>query len=266
VSGDGAEAAGDALDPAQLLGLPERARLSERLTKRMLRDQVGGGEGATPESKLIDKAVASARVVGILRPETVLVPAHREQGSDGTSGREVTDIVVLHIQLAPDIAPVARRRLVELIQRAMPRPVVLFLDGPGQPAELALALTHISRADPEKRTSVIDEALTIPVDVLPANALDISRCDRADLWALYRDLVRIAACGGRPAAAALSAEEAVRLRRRLAALHAELGTVTREAKRANSQQMRISLNTTAKTLRRQIATVSGALYSFDSAQ
>jgi hypothetical protein len=253
------------LDPAELLGLPERARLSERLTKRLLRDQVGG-PGSTPEGKLVDRAVASAQVVGILRPETVLIPAYRDHGRDGTGDREITDIAVLHVRLNPKIAPSDRRRLVGLIQRAMPRLVVLFLDGPDLPGELALALTHVSRTDPEKRTSVIDTAITVPVAELPSGALDITRRDRTDLWALYRDLVRIVATGGRPASTALGADEAVRLHHRLTALQAELDAVTRDAKRARSQQSRIALNTTAKAVRQQIATVRTDLYSADPSQ
>lgn len=249
------------VDPVRLMNLPERARLSERLTKKMLRDQFG--EGTTPEGKLVDKSVASARVAGILRPETVLVPAHRDLRSDGTNYREVTDIPVLHVRLTPNVTPAERRRLVEMVQRAMPRPVVLLLDGPDQPAELALALTHVSRTDPEKQTSVIDAAITVPVDDLPAGALDIARRDRTDLWALYRDLVRIAAAGGRPASAALGADEAVRLHHRLAALRTELDTVVRESKREKSQRSRITLNTRAKALRRQIQDAVAALHGPD---
>ncbi|SDP26399.1 DUF4391 domain-containing protein [Lentzea jiangxiensis] len=254
------------LNPADVLGLPERARLSERLTKRLLRDQVGGDARSTPDRRLVDRAVASAQVVGILRPETILVPVYRDRGRDGTGDREISDIAVLHLRLNPKIATSDRRRLVELVQRAMPRPVVLFLDGPDLPGELALAFTHVSRTDPEKRTSVIDATITVPVTELPDGALDITRCDRTDLWALYRDLVRIAATAGRPASAALGADEAVQLHHRLAALHAELDAVAREAKRARSQQSRIALNTTAKVLRQQIATVRTSLYSADPSQ
>jgi hypothetical protein len=246
------------LDPRELLGLPERARLSERLTKRLLRDQFD--TGSTQERKLVDRAVASAQVVGILRPETILVPAYRDHG------REITDIAVLHLRLNPKIAPSDRRRLVELIQRAMPRLVVLFLDGPDLPGELALALTHVSRTDPEKRTSVIDATITVQVADLPDGAVDITRCDRTDLWALYRDLVRMAATGGRPASAALGADEAVQLHHRLSALQAELDAVAREAKRARSQQSRIAFNTSAKALRHEIASVLADLYSADPSQ
>ncbi|WP_447005881.1 DUF4391 domain-containing protein [Saccharothrix isguenensis] len=254
------------LNPAEVLGLPERARLSERLTKRLLRDQVGGDTRSAPDRRLVDRAVASAQVVGILRPETILVPVYRDHGRDGTGDSEISDIAVLHLRLNAKITPSDRRRLVELVQRAMPRPVVLFLDGPDLPGELALALTHVNRTDPEKRTSVIDATITVPVAELPNGVLDITRCDRTDLWALYRDLVRIVATAGRPASAALGADEAVQLHHRLAALRAELDAVAREAKRARSQQSRIALNTTAKVLRQQIATVRTDLYSADQSQ
>lgn len=245
------------VDVADLLGIPARARFSERLSKKVLREQIGGGGGSS-EARLLDKVVASARVVGILRPETIQVPAHRQ------AGNEVTDIAVLHVESAPRTTAGERRRLVELIQRAMPRPVVLVLDGPGQSAELSLALTHISRTDPERQSSVVDAAITVLVEDLPPDGLALARCDHADLWALYRDLVRLAASGGRPADARLTAEEAVELHARLRAEQAELDSVVREARRAPAQRDRITLNTRVKALRDSVNTLRDKLYSSDS--
>lgn len=245
------------VDMADLLELPARARFSERLSKKVLREQIGGG-GGTSEARLLDKTVASARVVGVLRPETIQVPAHRQ------ADREVTDIAVLHVEPARGTTAGERRRLVELIQRAMPRPVVLLLDGPGQPAELSLALTHVNRTDPERQTSVIDSSITVLVDDLAPGGLVLARCDHTDLWSLYGDLVRLAASGGRPARARLSAEEAVELRDRLRAQESELDAVSREAKRAPAQRDRIALNTKAKALRDSTATLRDKLYSSDS--
>lgn len=245
------------MDVADLLALPARARFSERLSKKILREQIGGG-GGTSEARLLDKVVAAARVVGVLRPETIQVPAHRHDD------REVTDIAVLYVEPTPQTSAGERRRLVELIQRAMPRPVVLVLDGPGQPAELSLALTHISRTDPERQTSVIDAAITVPVEDLPSGGLALARCDHTDLWALYRDLVRLAASSARSAGAKLTAEQAIELHARLRAEQAELDTVVREARRVPAQRDRIALNTRAKALRDSITTLRDRLYSSDS--
>ncbi|MFG1635416.1 DUF4391 domain-containing protein [Pseudonocardia alni] len=245
------------VDVADLLGLPPRARFSERLSKKVLREQIGGG-GGTSEARLLDKVVASARVVGVLRPETIQVPAHRQ------ADREITDIAVLHVEPVPGTTAGERRRLVELIQRAMPRPVVLLLDGPGQLAELSLALTHINRTDPERQTSVIDFAISVLVDDLAPGSLSLPRCDHTDLWALYGDLVRLAASGGRPAGAGLSAQEAVELHHHLRAQEAELDAAVREAKRAPAQRDRIAWNTRAKALRDSMATLRDRLYSSDS--
>jgi hypothetical protein len=80
------------------------------------------------------------------------------------------------------------------------------------------------------------------------------------MWALYRDLVRVAATDGRPVGVALQASEAVALRRRLIDLEAELASVVRNARQAKSQQVRIELNTSARTLRTQISRAREALY------
>ncbi|OLL72874.1 Methyl-accepting chemotaxis protein [Pseudonocardia sp. Ae168_Ps1] len=245
------------MDVADLLRLPPRARFSERLSKKVLREQIGGG-GGTSEARLLDKAVASARVVGVLRPETIQVPAHRQ------ADREVTDIAVLHVEPTRGTTAGERRRLVKLVQRAMPRPVVLLLDGPGQPAQLSLALTHINRTDPERQTSVIDADITVPVDDLHPDGLSLARCDHTDLWALYGDLVRLAASGGRPAGVRLSAEEAVELHHRLRAQETELDALVLDARRAPAQRDRIALNTKAKALRNSVTTLRDRLYSSDS--
>ena len=101
---------------------------------------------------------------------------------------------------------------------------------------------------------------------VPRDALRIDNLNRTDLWALYRDLVRVAAADGQPASPSLSTEDALDLRGRLAALNAELTVVARDAKREKSHAGRIRLNTKARELRQQIETVAGSLYSPTSPQ
>ncbi|MFB6528147.1 DUF4391 domain-containing protein [Streptomyces sp. NPDC056399] len=241
------------LDGAGLLGLPEAARQQHRITKRMLAEQFE--DQAPADARLVTKAVASAQLIGILRPETIQVPEHR-----GTE-RTVVDIPVLEVVLADPTTAADRTRVTELVHRSMAKPVVLFALMPDGTTTLSLALTHVSRTDPTRSTSVIDAHVQVPAGQIETGALQLERLDRSDMWALYRDLVRTAAADGRPASTALPAAEAVSLRRGLTDLEAELITVVRDAKRAKNQQRRIELNTQARTLRAQIERVRDTLYS-----
>ncbi|MFI8356073.1 MULTISPECIES: DUF4391 domain-containing protein [Streptomyces] len=241
------------LDGSSLLGLPEAARQQHRITKKMLAAQFE--DQAPVDARLVTKAVASAQLIGILRPETIQVPEHR-----GTE-RTVVDIPVLEVVLADTTTASDRTRVTELIHRSMAKPVVLFALMPDGATTLSLALTHVGRTDPTRSTSVIDAHVLVPAGQIEAGALQLDRLDRTDMWALYRDLVRTAAADGRPASTALQAAEAISLRRGLTDLEAELITVVRDAKRAKSQQRRIELNTQARTLRAQIERVRDTLYS-----
>ena len=239
-------------DGASLLGLPEAARQDHRITKKMLAEQFE--DRAPADARLIPKAVAAARLVGILRPETIQVPRYQD------SERVVIDIPIIEAALTDKTTAADRGRVAELIHRSMSKPVVLVASVPDGDTLLSLALSHISRTDPTGSTSVIDAHLLVPVGQIEPGALHVDRLDHTDMWALYRDLVRTAAANGRPATTALQAADAIAVRRRLANLEAELATVVRDAGQAKSQQVRIDLNTSARTLRTQIGRARETLY------
>lgn len=238
-----------------LLGLPEAARQQHRITKKMLAAQFE--DQAPADARLITKAVTLAQLVGILRPETIQVPKHQD------SERTVVDIPVLEVVLAGKTTAADRTRVTELVHRSMAKPVVLFAYMPDGATTLSLALSHVSRTDPTRSTSVIDAHVVVPAGQIVPGALHLDRLDRTDMWALYRDLVRTAAADGRPASTALPAADAIALRRRLTDLETELATVVRDARQAKNQQRRIELNTQARRLRTQIDRAEGTLYSAD---
>ncbi|MFE9049162.1 MULTISPECIES: DUF4391 domain-containing protein [Streptomyces] len=242
-------------DGADLLALPDAARHQHRITKKMLATQFE--DQAPADARLITKAVASAQLVGILRPETIQVPKYQD------AERVVVDVPVLEVLVAEKTSAGDRTRVTELIHRSMAKPVVLLAHVPDGHTTLSLALAHVSRTDPTRSTSVIDAHVMVPAEGIEPGALHLDRLDRTDMWALYRDLVRTAAADGRPASTALQAVDAIALRRRLTDLESELSTVVRDAKRAKNQQRRIELNIEARTLRAQIGHVRGNLYSTD---
>lgn len=231
------------LDPVEILALPARAHLQERITKKLLEKQA---KDKSLDAKAV-RPIASAAVIGILRPETIQVPAYRDDE------RTVADIPIIQIRLTERTTPAENRRVAELLFRAMPRPSVLILvPAVGSPV-LHVALTHVSRTDPERSTSVIDAEVSIDLADVPEGALRLDGLDRTNLWTLYQDLVRRAVGVTRPD---LTAEEAVGAHDKLATLQAELDAVVREAKREKGANARIKLNVRAKALRAEIASVN----------
>lgn len=237
-------------DVVEILGLPDTAKVGQRLTKKLLTVQF---EASRADARLITRVVSSAEVVAILRPETIQVAPYSDDE------RTVVDVAVLEVTLAEEVSSPDRARLAELLHRSMPRPVAAFLRTPDGDMVLSLALSRPSKTEPERST--IEASVQVSLDDIAADALHISRLNRTDVWALYRDLVRVAAAEGRPGSAAMTAEEAVVLRRRLTDLESELAAVVRGAKREKNQQRKIELNAHGRDLRSQIERVQGSLYS-----
>ncbi|WP_165906028.1 DUF4391 domain-containing protein [Agromyces badenianii] len=235
---------------ADLLGLPERARESRRLTKKDIVAQ--WEQAAPPDARLLTRAIASATIVGVLSPATVGAPAFQDLE------RRVDMIPIVEVTLVERMKPAERTRVAELLHRSMPRPSVIGLQAPDSPQLISLALTRLSRTD--EGMSVVEAHLFAPFGSIDADSLHVMKLERSDLDALYRDLVRTAAADGVPASPALTAAEAVGLRQRLASLESELSAATRDAAREKSMQRRIEINTRARTLRTQISQVRSSLY------
>ncbi len=192
-----------------------------RLPKKTLVEQAAS---QTVDSALITRAVSVRQSRPVLRPDNLKVPSYVDEQ------RRVDDIAVFRVALTDAAPPADMTRLVELLHRSMPRPLILFLSSPRDGELISLALTHINLGDPDRATSVIDQSVVVPLKTIAPGALRVDNLNRTDLWALYRDLVRVAAADGQPASPSLSTEDALDLRGRLAALNAELTVVARDAK------------------------------------
>ena len=64
-------------DGVSLLGLPHSARQDHRITKKLLTEQFE--EQAPADARLLARALASAQLVAILRPETIQVPGTQDE-------------------------------------------------------------------------------------------------------------------------------------------------------------------------------------------
>lgn len=209
---------------------------------------------APGEARLIGTAVDTAKVAAILRPETIQVLPFRDER------RQVVDIPVFYVTLAEGVSGADRVRLLDLLHRGIPRPLIVFLCGPDGTEMLSLALTHVNRADSEQRTSVIEAAIAVPLAHVAESALHVVSLSRADMWALYQDMARVMATCGNPARTSLTAEEAIAAHHWLTRLEGDLAAVVRKAKREMNHQRRIDLNARGRELRSEIERARVQLY------
>ncbi|WP_282946543.1 DUF4391 domain-containing protein [Cellulomonas endometrii] len=241
-------------DPVQALGLPERALVGERLTKKLLLDMAA--ETAN-DRKLTTNAIASATVEAVLTPATTGIAEHREPG------RRVQDVAVISLVLAGQVSAKDQARALDLVHRSMPRPVIVLLKAPDDGVAISAALTRVSQTDDSR--SVVEASIAGDLASLPEGSLNVGQLVRTDLWAYYKDLAKAIATDGN-GSPDLDAEHAITERRRLDGLQADLTTVTRQAQKEKSLPKRIHLNTRAKTLHAEIEDVRGLLYAHHQQQ
>lgn len=145
------------------LALPSSSRLDKRVPKKFL---IEHGANTAADRRLLTGAVESLHWIAVLKPETVAVPAYSDEQ------REYTEVIVIGVDLRPEHAPPARqRRVVELVHRAIPYPL-LVLASTGE--RVTLSAAHKRRALNEDRKFVLDG------DVLEA-AFDPDQPPNADL-------------------------------------------------------------------------------------
>lgn len=241
--------AGDAVVSA--LALPDAARQVHRLTKK---DIVGQWDQRSPaDAKLLGRVVASARIVGVLSPATLGVPAVR-------AGETPVDVIpIIDLELAERTSERDRTRAAELMHRALPRPAVLAVSSPREETRISLALTRLSKT--EAGMSVVEAHLVVELGRIVQGSLAVQGLDRSDLGAVYRDIVRVAAADGRPASRGLDAAAAVGLRHRIAALADDEASARREAGRERAMQRRIDLNARVAAIRRELSAARAKLFA-----
>ena len=127
------------------LDLPDSSRVDRRVPKKLL---VENGAVVAADKRLIDEGVEELRWIAALKPTTVAIPEYR----DGV--REYLEIAVLSLILDPDgKAP----RLLELVHRAIPYPVVLVSLQSKTPG---ISLAHKRWSQGEAAKTVIDGDVT----------------------------------------------------------------------------------------------------------
>ena len=235
-------------DVVSALALPPESRVDRRVPKTLL---VENGAPTAADKRQINDGLAELLWLAALKPSNIGVPEYRD------TVREVVEIAVL----SADLRPAAKApRLIELIHRAIPYPVLLMSM---QSEAVTLSLANKRFAQNEAGSVVLDGAVTVaPLEssaLLPHLALTSQ--PRAHLFALYEGWLaclegfQAASITGRFVAAVNV--EAAAARRTALADHArltrEIAAFRAEAGRESQISRRVDLNLEVKRLEAELA-------------
>jgi hypothetical protein len=252
------------------LQLPQDALVDQRVPKKLLMEQ--GAPTATDRRQFQD-GIEEVYWIAALKPTNIGVPAFRN------TEREYLEIAILTAVLRPKAKSA---RLIELLHRAIPYPLILLTR---QQHMLAVSLSHKrwSQAEAGKvvledlRQVSFDDAHRIPADSPDREFLDgiaISKLDASDLFAMYESLFArllileasriLADAGGdrtgRPGVASLQSNAELRHQiDRHAQLTRELAFLRAKAHKEKQISRRAELNLEVQRLNRELATLQQGL-------
>lgn len=245
-------------DVIAALSLPPESKVDQRVPKKLL---VENGAPTAADKRQINDGIEELMWLAALKPTTIGVPEYRD------AVREYIEIAILSLTLR--LAAKAGR-LVELIHRAIPYPVLLL----SQQSEVTtLSMAHKRWSQGEAGRMVLDDAITScelvqhPVGPAFLESLSLGVQPRAHLMALYQGWIdsvqafRAACITGRFALPANSEAGAARreglaeherLTRQIAVLRTQAG---REAQVGR----RVELNLEIKRLESELVTATANL-------
>ena len=245
---------GAVVDVITALALPADTRVERRVPKKLLLEQ---GAPTAADKRQIQDGIEDLIWVAALKPINIGVPAFRDDA------REYLEIAVLTATLRDNAKT---SRLIELIHRAIPYPVVLVsAQGDGQ----SLSLAHKRWSQGETGAVVIEEVRrTGPlrpdsptaIDAAFLSSLALSGLHAGDLFALYQGLIdRVIALEAAAITGAFAIPETAdraATRREALAAHASLlrdiATMRVQAQRETQMNRRVELNVAIKRLEAEI--------------
>lgn len=246
-----------AADVIAALELPRTARVDQRIAKKLL---VENGAVTAADKRRINEGIEELTWVAALKPTTIGVPAYRDDV------REYLEIAVLSLVLRPMAKP---PRLVELVHRAIPYPVLL-IDANSE--RLALSVAHKRHAQNEAGKVVLDEGVVAAevknadsANVLPP--LGLATLPKVHMLAVYQGwLERIEALAAAwitgCCLVATDGTAAKARREALAAcarLNREIANLRAQAERASQISQRVELNLEIKRLETALAEAKSQL-------
>jgi hypothetical protein len=243
------------------LALPPDARVDQRVPKKLLTEH---GAPTAADKRQIQDGIEELLWVAALKPINIGVPAFRD------AVREYLEIAVLTVALRPTAKP---PRLIELIHRAIPYPLVLMA---AHGDTICLSLAHKRWSQGETGKVVIEDVRrTAPFrpDTPTAEegsflaSLALSTLPRRDLFALYQGwLDRVAALEAAQITGRFatpdSADRASALRDGLdihARIEGDIAVLRAQAQKEKQLNRRVELNLEIKRLAAKLAATEKAL-------
>ncbi|WP_035199125.1 DUF4391 domain-containing protein [Agrobacterium tumefaciens] len=243
------------------LGLPANARVDIRVPKKMLIEQ---GAPTSSDKRAIQDGIDELLWFAVCKPGTVGVPTF----SDDV--REYVEIAVIGCVFRAGTKTI---RLIELIHRAIPYPVVLIT---ANDQGIDVSVAHKRRAQNEAAKVVIDRYVTThlagPAKPIPdekdfLDSMALSKQSQRDLYALYDGWVaRIEALNAARLVGSFSVttDENQRTRRRAAIddyerLAKEDSLLRSQAAKAKQISQRVDLNQKIKAIERAIEEAKQAM-------
>jgi hypothetical protein len=167
-----------AKDIIAALQLPEHARINQRISKKLLIENIMPTVGGRQQ---INDGIEEIYWIAALKPVNCGIPDFRD------AQREYVEVVVLHIVLRPD----ARAgKIVELLHRSVPHPALLLIS---QQDSIQLSLSHKRWAQNEAGKIVLEgtiftESLPQPSQLTMAflNVMGIDHQPRRNLKTFYQ--------------------------------------------------------------------------------
>lgn len=241
------------------LDLPTSALVEQRVPKKLLLEN---GAPTTADKRRISEGVEELFWVAALKPTTAGVPEFRD------AVRAYLEIAVIRLTLRPEAKAV---RLVELVHRAIPYPLVLVLEQEGR---VGVSLAHLRWSQAEVGATVLESAPTL-VWLDPASthlatflaALPLTQQPRTELFALYDAWLSLlhaleAATQTGTFVLPRSPEHAAQRRAALAecvALEAELTQLRAAASKEKQLARRVELNLELQRVSAQLAATRQSL-------
>lgn len=162
------------------LDLPASGRVDQRVSKKLLLEY---GAPTTADKRIINDGIEELVWLAALKPTTIGVPEYRDEV------REYLEIAVLRLTLR---TAAKARRLVELVQRAVPYPTLLLTEQGGR---LGLSAVHKRWSQGEAGKTVLEgEIVAVEWNaehdggswLAFRDALALGKQPRTTLYALYQ--------------------------------------------------------------------------------
>lgn len=161
------------------LDMPPSARVDQRVPKKLL---VENGAPTAADKRKINEGIEEIIWLAALKPTTIGIPVFHDDT------REYLEIAVLRAVLRP---AAQTARIIELIHRAVPYPVLLIST---QGNVRTISLAHKRRSQGEAGATVLDGALIVANPAAAGAAvraefiteIAVARQPRSDLLALYQ--------------------------------------------------------------------------------